>query len=45
LEADLQYIADNGITLNEEDMEKFSKLLDTIESDEDVDMVRHNVLN
>ena len=44
-EADLQYIADNGITLNDEDMEKFSKLLDTIESDEDVDMVWHNVLN
>jgi transcriptional/translational regulatory protein YebC/TACO1 len=42
-EADLQYIADNGITLNDEDMEKFSKLLDTIESDEDVDMVWHNV--
>ena len=44
-EADLQYITENVVSLNAEDMEKFSKLLDTIESDEDVDMVWHNVLN
>jgi transcriptional/translational regulatory protein YebC/TACO1 len=42
-EADLQYLADNMITLNKEDMERFTKLLDAIESDEDVDMVWHNV--
>ena len=45
LEADLQYIADNTISLDGEDAQKFSKFLDTIESDEDVDMVWHNVLN
>ena len=43
LEADLQYIADNTISLDGEDAQKFSKFLDTIESDEDVDMVWHNV--
>lgn len=42
-EADLQYLADNMVKLNDEDMQKFSKLLDAIESDEDVDCVRHNV--
>lgn len=43
IEADLQFIADNTVKLNAEDMEKFTKLLDALESDEDVDMVWHNV--
>ena len=42
-EADLQYLADNMVKLNDEDMVKFTKLLDAIEGDEDVDCVRHNV--
>lgn len=42
-EADLQYIADNMVKLNTEDMERFTKLLDAIEGDEDVDNVWHNV--
>lgn len=42
-EADLQYIADNTITLANEDMEKFSTLLESIQEDEDVDNVWHNV--
>ena len=42
-EADLQYLADNTVKLNDEDMLKFTKLLDAIEGDEDVDCVRHNV--
>ncbi|MCX6822378.1 MAG: YebC/PmpR family DNA-binding transcriptional regulator [candidate division SR1 bacterium] len=42
-EADLQYLANNMVTLNDEDMQRFVKLLDAIEGDEDVDMVWHNV--
>ena len=42
-EADLQYIADNMVKLTTEDMERFTKLLDAIEGDEDVDCVWHNV--
>lgn len=42
-EADLHFIADNTVKLNEEDMQRFTKLLDAIEADEDVDCVRHNV--
>lgn len=42
-EADLQYIADNMIIINAQDMEKFSTLLEAIQEDEDVDNVWHNV--
>lgn len=42
-EADLQFVADNTVKLSEEDRERFIKLLDAIEEDEDVDSVRHNV--
>ncbi len=42
-EADLQYLADNMVKLNDEDMQRFTKLLDAIEWDEDVDCVWHNV--
>lgn len=42
-EADLQYIADNMVSLSWDDMEKFTILLDAVQEDEDVDMVWHNV--
>ena len=42
-EADLQYLADNMVKLTDEDMQRFTKLLDAIEGDEDVDCVWHNV--
>lgn len=42
-EADLQYLANNMVHLNDEDMQRFVKLLDAIEGDDDVDCVWHNV--
>jgi transcriptional/translational regulatory protein YebC/TACO1 len=43
IEADLQFIADNTVKLSPEDQQRFSTLLEALENDEDVDMVRHNV--
>ena len=43
MEADIQYIPDNMKDLSPEAKEQFSKLIDNLENDEDVDAVRHNV--
>jgi transcriptional/translational regulatory protein YebC/TACO1 len=42
-EADLHYFADNTISLEGEDMEKFMKMYEALEEDDDVDHVYHNV--
>ena len=44
-EADIQFIPENTVKLNEESTEKLYKLLDALEDDEDVDHVRHNMGN
>ncbi len=44
-EADIQFIPENTVKLNEENTEKLYKLLDALEEDEDVDHVRHNLGN
>ena len=42
-EADLHYFADNIITLEWHDLEVFNRLLDTLNDNDDVDHVYHNV--
>ncbi len=42
-EADLHFFADTTVDLQGEDLEKFMKILDTLEEDDDVDRVYHNV--
>lgn len=42
-EADIHYIADNTVSLSGEDLEIFTKILDAVNEDEDVDHVYHNV--
>lgn len=42
-EADIQFIPENTVKLNDESTEKLYKLLDILEEDEDVDHVRHNM--
>lgn len=43
LEADIQYEPDNTISISPEDKEKFLNLIDSLENDEDVDKVWHNL--
>jgi transcriptional/translational regulatory protein YebC/TACO1 len=45
VEADIQFIPENTIKLNEEDTTKLFTLLDMLEEDEDVDHVWHNLGN
>lgn len=45
VEADLQYEAENMISLSEENKQQFLTLIQALENDEDVDKVRHNVEN
>ena len=42
-EADLHFFADTTVSLNGEDLEIFSKISDSLEEDDDVDHVYHNV--
>jgi transcriptional/translational regulatory protein YebC/TACO1 len=42
-EADLHYFADNMITLQGEDFEKFMRMYEALAEDDDVDHVYHNV--
>ena len=42
-EADLHFIADNMVKLSDEDMSRFMKLIESLEDDEDVDSIWHNV--
>ncbi len=41
-EADLHFFADNTVDLSGEDLEKFMKILDALEEDDDVEKVYHN---
>lgn len=43
IEADIQFVPENIITISNEDKEKFLNLIDALENDEDVDKVRHNL--
>lgn len=43
IEADIQFVPENIISISAEDKEKFLNLIDTLENDEDVDKVRHNL--
>lgn len=43
MEADLQYIPQNEITLSDIDQEQLDTLIDMLENDEDVDKVRNNI--
>ena len=43
LEADLQYIPENMISLPTEEKNQFLWLIDALDEDEDVDNVRHNI--
>lgn len=42
-ESDLHYFADNTIKLEGEDLDKFNRILDALQEDDDVDHVYHNV--
>ncbi|MFA5747966.1 MAG: YebC/PmpR family DNA-binding transcriptional regulator, partial [Candidatus Absconditabacterales bacterium] len=42
IKADLEFIADNQIKLNDEDQKKLENLIQALEDDEDVDMVWNN---
>ncbi|GHV27109.1 putative transcriptional regulatory protein [Bacteroidia bacterium] len=42
-EADLHYFADNTVSLTGEDLERFERISDALEEDDDVDHVYHNV--
>lgn len=42
-EADLHYFADTTVTLQGEEEEKFRKIYEALEEDDDVDRVYHNV--
>lgn len=44
-EADIQFLPENTVKLDEENTEKLYRLLDALEEDEDVDHVRHNLWN
>lgn len=43
LEADIQFIPENMVNLDEENKIKLYTLLDALDEDEDVDHVRHNL--
>ncbi len=43
VEADIQYIPENMVSLNEEDKTRLFTLLDMLEEDEDIDHVWHNL--
>lgn len=43
IEADIHYIADNEISLNDEDYKKLENIIALLEDDEDIDTVYHNV--
>ena len=45
IEADIQFLPENTVKLSEESTNKLYTLLDTLEDDEDVDHVRHNLAN
>ena len=45
LESDIQFLPENTVTLTPEGVNKLYTLLDTLEEDEDVDRVRHNMGN
>jgi transcriptional/translational regulatory protein YebC/TACO1 len=45
LEADIQFIPENMVTLDEDNKNKLYTLLDALEDDEDIDHVRHNLSN
>lgn len=45
IEADIQFIPENTVKLNEEDTTKLFNLLDILEENEDVDHVWHNLSN
>jgi transcriptional/translational regulatory protein YebC/TACO1 len=42
-EADIHFFAENTITLSWEDKEVFDRIIDSLNEDEDVDQVYHNV--
>jgi transcriptional/translational regulatory protein YebC/TACO1 len=42
-ESDLHFFADTVVTLVGEDLEKFTRMLDTLQEDDDVDHVYHNI--
>lgn len=42
-EADIHFLADNQVNLQDEDKEIFEKILEAVNDDEDVDHVYHNV--
>lgn len=42
-EADIKYIPENYVELSDEQMEKFERLLDNLEEDDDVEEIFHNV--
>jgi len=44
-EADIQFIPENMVKLDEENMNRLYTLLDALDEDEDVDHVRHNLWN
>ncbi|MCR5412505.1 MAG: YebC/PmpR family DNA-binding transcriptional regulator [Patescibacteria group bacterium] len=39
----MHYFADNTIKLEGEDLDKFNRILDALQEDDDVDHVYHNV--
>lgn len=43
IEADIQFEPDNMVTLSWDEKDKFLRLVDVLENDEDVDKVRHNL--
>lgn len=43
VDADLQYLPQNELTLSDEDFNTFQQLYDALEEDEDVDSIYHNV--
>jgi len=43
IEADIQFVPENMISISAEDKEKFLNLIDALENDEDVDKVWHNL--
>ncbi len=45
IESDIQFIPENTVKLDEENTNKLYTLLDSLEDDEDVDQVRHNLSN
>lgn len=43
VDADLQYLPQNELTLSDEDFNTFQQLYEALEEDEDVDSIYHNV--